>query len=226
MPRDVAAIFAHPDDEVLGAGGSLAAHAAAGDRVRILILATGVSARGEGAGKDAIEALRTQGRRAASVLGAEGIDFGDFPDNAMDTVPLLSVVQRVEAFLDDFPASVIYAHHGGDLNLDHCIAHRAVITACRPLPGAPARRILASEVNSSTEWASAPLASFEPTVFADIEQTLEKKVEALACYEGEVRDWPHPRSRDGVRALARWRGAQCGREAAEAFMLIRETASP
>ncbi len=100
------------------------------------------------------------------------------------------------------------------------------MTACRPLPGAPRRRLLACEVNSSTEWAAPPLAPFQPNVFADIAATLDSKLRALACYAGEMRRWPHPRSAEGVQALARWRGAQCGRDAAEAFMLVREVGGP
>ena len=226
MARQVAAIFAHPDDEVLGAGAMLAAHAQAGDDVAILILATGLAARAGGATKDALGALRDQGRAAAAALGANRVSFCDFPDNAMDTVPLLSIVQNIEAFLNEFPAAVVYTHHGGDLNVDHRVTHQAVVTACRPLPGAPDRRILACEVNSSTEWAPPPLAPFEPTVFADVGATLEHKVAALSSYAGETREWPHPRSAEGVRALARWRGTQCGCGAAEAFMLVREVMRP
>lgn len=220
MTRRVAAIFAHPDDEVLGAGASLARFADRGHEVRILILATGIAARGEATAAE-IEALRDQGRRAAQVLGAAEIRFADFPDNRMDTVPLLEVIETIAAFLGGTLPDTVFTHHGGDLNIDHRIVHQATVTACRPLPGTPSHDIVACEVNSSTEWATPPLAPFEPGVFVDVAATIERKIEALACYEGELRPWPHPRSLDGVRALARWRGAQCGAEAAEAFALIR-----
>lgn len=220
MTEHIAAIVAHPDDEVLGCGGALALHAAAGDKVRILILATGLAARGA-VGSSDFEALRRQAENAAKVLGAQSVAFGEFPDNAMDSVPLLEVVQRVEGFLDEFPADTIYTHHAGDLNIDHRLTQGAVMTACRPLPGAAARKIFACEVNSSTEWAAPSQPPFVPTEFVDINAVLETKVRALACYENEIRDWPHPRSEDGVRALARWRGGQCGVEAAESFVTLR-----
>ena len=220
MSRSIAAIFAHPDDEVLACGAMLARHADAGDSVRILILATGLAARGN-TDRAAIEALREHARAASRVLGAETIEFGEFADNQMDAAPLLSVIERVTAFLQEAPPSVIYTHHGGDLNVDHRVVSQAVVTACRPLPGTPAHEIRACEVNSSTEWAASPLAPFEPTIFEPIADTLERKIEALAYYRGKLRNWPHPRSLEGVRALARWRGAQCGHEAAEAFHLIR-----
>ncbi len=220
MSRRVAAIFAHPDDETLGAGGVLALHAARGDEVQILLLATGLASRAE-TGAATLADLRNQAESAAQALGATGVIFADFPDNAMDSVPLLDVIKRVETFLADFEAESIYTHHGGDLNIDHRITRQAVVTACRPLPGTRPLEILACEVNSSTEWAVAPATPFMPTEFIDIADVLERKVAALECYKGEVRPWPHPRSAEGVRVLARWRGTQCGREAAEAFEVIR-----
>lgn len=224
MPGIVNAIFAHPDDEVLACGASLAKHVDAGDKVRILILATGLASRGDTAVAD-IGELQDQARAAADVLGAEEIYFGDFPDNQMDTVPLLSVVQKVEEFLSGGRPDLLYTHHGGDLNIDHRIVHQAVVTACRPLPGLAPHEIRACEINSSTEWGVSPLVPFESAIFEPVAETLDRKVDALACYPGELRDWPHPRSSKGVRTLARLRGMQCGYEAAEAFMLIRKVTS-
>ncbi len=220
MPRTVAAIFAHPDDEVLGCGGALAMHADAGDAVRILILATGAASRG-GDQSAYIKELGGQAQDAAEVLGAQAIEFRDFPDNRMDTVALLDVVNEVERFLYSHPADVIYTHHSGDMNIDHVVTHRAVATACRPTPSSRPVGILACEVNSSTEWAPPPLTPFVPTDFLDISAGLDRKVSALECYAGELAEWPHPRSSEGVRALARWRGTQAGMEAAEAFSLVR-----
>ncbi len=216
----IAAIFAHPDDEVLACGATLARHAEVGDVVQILILASGLSARG-GALDAELAILKDQARKAASVLGAQSIDFADFPDNAMDAVPLLDVIQRIEGFLVDFPAATIYTHHSGDLNIDHKITQQAVMTACRPLPGSAHTTILAGEVNSSTEWAGPQAAPFVPSEFIDISATLEKKCTALECYEGEIRDWPHPRSTEALRILAKWRGSQSGCSAAEAFVTLR-----
>lgn len=220
MPRKIAAIFAHPDDEVLACGGTLAAHADAGDEVRIFIMATGATSR-EGDQSRYVAALRGQAERAAKVLGAKSVSFGDFPDNRMDSVALLDVVKAVEGFLATFPADVIYTHHAGDMNIDHQVIHRAVATACRPLPGLRPMEILTCEINSSTEWAVPPLPPFVPTDFVGIAASLDRKVAALKCYADEIRAWPHPRSAEGVRALARWRGSQCGMEAAEAFALMR-----
>lgn len=219
----IAVVVAHPDDEVLGFGGAIARHADAGDAVRILCLATGLAAREANGAPDAsaLEALRGQARSAAEVLGAAGIDFAEFPDNRMDSVALLDIVKRVEAFLGEVGASRVYTHHAGDLNIDHRICAQAVLTACRPLPGAAVHRLLAGEVQSSSEYTT-PEERFQPTSYVDISAQLERKCAALACYRDEIRDWPHPRSLEAVRHLAHLRGSEAGLEAAEAFVLLRE----
>jgi len=218
--KPLAVIVAHPDDEVLGFGGAIARAAVAGASVRVLILATGAASRG-GNADVAIKVLRDQANRAAEALGVPPPTVGDFPDNRMDTVPLLDVVQRVEDFLGEAPVASVLTHHAGDLNIDHRITAQAVLTACRPLPGAPVRRILAGEVSSSSEWAG-EADRFVPTRYVDIAAVLERKLAALACYEGELRDFPHPRSLEAVRALAQWRGAEAGLYAAEAYRVVRE----
>ena len=217
--RSVAVIVAHPDDEVLLAGGAMARHAEAGDTVRTLFLATGAAARG-GRQTAYIKKLRAQAARAAKVLGTAPPSFCDFPDNRMDTVPLLEVVQAVEAFLTKASATVIYTHHAGDLNIDHRIVHQAVMTACRPLPGSTVHQIYSGEGLSSTEWS--PVDRFTPTAYVGIARFLDRKLQALNCYEDEIRDFPHPRSIEAVRALAMLRGAEAGLAAAEAFCLVRD----
>lgn len=218
--RRVAAIFAHPDDEILGCGGAMAMHADKGDEVHILILATGLASRAAPTG-DALAELRSHAEAAAKVVGARSIEFGAFPDNAMDSVPLLDIVKCVESFVGRHQPDVIYTHHRGDLNVDHRCTHDAVATARRLLPGNRPVEILACEVLSSTEWGLPSGPVFTPTDFLDIATALDRKVEAMCCYAGEIRDWPHPRSERGIRTLAHLRGAQCGRDAAEAYMTVR-----
>lgn len=225
MTKNIAAIFAHPDDEILGCGGAMAWHADKGDQVRILILATGLRSRGPSEDA-AIAKLRDQARKAASIVGAQKIEFADFPDNAMDSVPLLNVVKQVEAFFGGFRPDVVYTHHDGDLNVDHSVVHRAVATSLRPLPGSAPVEVLACEVNSSTEWGLPTQPPFTPTDFFDIGRFLDRKIKALEQYEGEMRDWPHPRSSLGVQTLAHWRGSQCGVKAAEAYRLVRRVRHP
>lgn len=217
----VAVVAAHPDDEALGCGGTLARHAARGDEVHVLFLADGVAAR-EGAARAEIAQRQDAARSAMRVMGAREPHFGGFPDNRMDTVPLLEVVQVVETFLSKAGARVIYTHHGGDLNIDHRVAHAAVVTACRPVPGSIVDAVYTFEVLSSTEWHSPQqTAPFVPQQYVDVTATLDKKLKALRCYGAEMRAGPHARSYDAVQSLARLRGAQAGVAAAEAFEVLR-----
>lgn len=218
----VHAIVAHPDDEVLGPGGTLIRHARAGDEVSILILGEGMTSRGEADEKltEAVAALRRSARAAAEVMGVTRLQLGDFPDNRFDTVALLDLVKAVERF--EAPAEIVYTHHPGDLNVDHRLTSQAVMTAYRPLPGAGPIEIYFFETPSSTEWHSFDRSrAFIPNVFVDVSATLERKIEAFGHYATEAADYPHPRSAEGLRIAARERGLRVGLEAAEAFRLAR-----
>ena len=217
----VAVIVAHPDDEVLGFGGVMARHADTGEKVHVLFLSTGLAARGASVNEKALEELRAQARAAGEILGAKEIQFADFPDNGMDSVPLLDVVKRVEAFVAAMRPDIVYTHHAGDLNVDHEVTARAVLTACRPVPGSVVRKIYAGEVPSSSEY-GAPDQRFAPTSYVAIADCRERKCRALECYACEIRPWPHPRSVEGLTHLARLRGGEAGLEAAEAYRLLRE----
>jgi LmbE family N-acetylglucosaminyl deacetylase len=217
---EVLVMVAHPDDEVLGAGGTMARHAARGDAVHVAFLTDGVGARGDN--NAATEYRAAAARKANAFLGARTPRFLGFADNRLDTLACLDVVKAIEALIDEINPDTIYTHHGGDLNIDHVICHRAVMTACRPLPGCRVRRILAMEIVSSTEWAPNTALFFNPTLFIDISERMTAKRHALEAYAEEMRAFPHARSFEGIEALARWRGASAGLAAAEAFMLLRE----
>lgn len=226
MPgNSVLVVAAHPDDEILGCGGTLARLAREGHNVRIAILAEGISsryARREDADQEQLRRLHANAHQAADKVGAAELVLCKLPDNRMDTVPLLDVVKVVEELVARFKPEIVYTHHPGDLNVDHGVAHRAVLTATRPTAGQSVREVYAFEVPSSTEWAFQRLMpSFHPNVFEDIAATLETKVAALACYDTETRAFPHPRSSEALRAIAtRW-GSVAGLQAAEAFELVR-----
>jgi LmbE family N-acetylglucosaminyl deacetylase len=203
-------VAAHPDDEILGCGGTMARLAREGHEVRAAILAEGMSSR------------YAHREDADGKVGARESVLCKLPDNRLDTVPLLEVVKLVEELVARFRPEVIYTHHPGDLNVDHGVVHRAVLTATRPVAGQCVSEIYAFEVPSSTEWAFQRLEpSFRPSVFVDITETLETKIEAMACYDTETRKFPHPRSPEALRAIAtRW-GSVVGLPAVEAFELIR-----
>jgi LmbE family N-acetylglucosaminyl deacetylase len=156
------------------------------------------------------------------MLGATSIVFGRLPDNRFDAVALLDVVKRVEAWLAEVAPAVVYTHHPGDLNIDHRITFEAVLTAARPVPGCAVRELYAFEVPSSTEWAFQQVGPpFRPSVFEDVTETIDLKVRCLERYRGEARPFPHPRSGEALRAIARRWGSVAGLAYAEAFELVR-----
>lgn len=220
-------VAAHPDDEVLGCGGTLACHADAGHQVQVLIMAEGATSRQEQRDRvdagDQLSALAQAAHRAGAILGAAGVELLALPDNRLDALDRLDLIKLVEERIRLHQPQVVYTHHAGDVNVDHRRLHEAVVTACRPTPGLSVKRLLSFEVASSTEWqppGSAP--HFQPNWFVNIGTHWQRKREALEAYASEMRPWPHVRSIAAVEHLARWRGAQVGVEAAEAFCLLRQ----
>ena len=219
-------VAAHPDDEVLGCGGTIARLNREGHEIAIAILGEGVTSRyeqREKADPALIKALHGKAGEVAKLLGAKQLTLHSLPDNRFDTVPLLEVVKVVEDLIAGSKPEAIYTHHGGDLNIDHVITHRAVLTASRPMKGHPVREVYAFEVASSTEWAFQRFEpAFRPSVFVDISAGgVEVKQRAMALYETEARAFPHPRSPEALAAIARRWGSVAGCEAAEAFELVR-----
>ncbi len=220
--QSVLVVAAHPDDEVLGCGGTIARHRQAGDLVAVITMTDGLSSRDGGATPAEIEERRQAAVRANEILGVIDLTLLSYPDNRMDTVALLDIVKDIEHAIERCKPTVIYTHHSGDVNIDHTCTHHAVIAACRPQPGRGIQRLLFFETPSSTEWRP-PASSevFAPNWFTDISETLDAKLKAAAAYGRELRDFPHPRSLAAIEHLARWRGATAGMAAAEAFALGR-----
>lgn len=211
----VLAVGAHPDDCELGAGATLAKHAAGGDEVSILALSAGAVSRGTPDVDGQADALRRQAIESADILGASVAVLNN-PDQRFDSVDMLDLVRAIEAVIRQLEPERVYTHHGGDRNLDHRLTHDAVLTACRPVPGSSVRSVYAFEVASS--WGR-----FWPNLFVDVSGlALERKAKALACYKDEMRAAPHPRSIEVLLALATWRGATVGVAAAEAFEVVLE----
>ena len=219
-------VASHPDDEVLGVGGTACAHATADDTVEVIIVAEGATSRdSETTSKKLnplVGELKKAAVKAAQTLGTAKPRFLGLPDQRLDTLPFSDIVRSIETIVAEVSPQIVYTHHGGDLNLDHRIVHDAVITACRPVPDSSVNLIRCFETISSTEWNHPNMRpSFVPTDFVDITTQLEQKLAALAHYQIEMRAFPHARSLKAVRALAEWRGAAVGRLAAEAFVVVR-----
>ena len=202
----VLGIFAHPDDEVLGCGGTLARLAKEGHQIYICLLG--------------VRHLVTEATQVGALLGAQKIlAMQVATDQEFDSVPLLTLIHAIEHQLDSIHPHSIYTHHTHDLNHDHALIAKAVLTATRPKPGQCVKEVLMCEIPSSTEWAFN--GNFKPSVFMDIADTLDLKLQAMRLYESETRTFPHPRSPEALRALALYRGSIAGVQAAEAFELVR-----
>ena len=220
MKNNVLVIAAHSDDEVLGCGGTIAKLVREGHRIVVLFMTDGVSSRGDHNRKKIAKIRKIESERSAEILGISEIIRCDFPDNSMDAVPLLQVVQTIEKAISDFKPSTVFTHYLHDLNVDHSIVARATITATRPLAETLVKRVFGYEVNSSTEWAFGA-SQFSPNFFVNVSSSLEKKIDAMKAYKSELRTRPHPRSIGGITALASQRGSTSGFEYAEAFEVYR-----
>ncbi len=224
--KKVLIVAAHPDDEVLGVGGTVARHVAEGDEVYALILGEGQTSRGrhrEDIDQKVVEALHKNTLDSAKAVGYQEVFFADFPDNRFDHVDLLDIVKVVEQMIGKLHPEIVYTHYSGDLNVDHQYTARAVLTASRPIGDYCVAEIYAFETLSSSEWnfdySAQP--AFCPNVFVDITDYYYKKEQAMNCYVSELCDFPHPRSLVGMDSLSKTRGMTAGMERAEAFMLVR-----
>lgn len=216
MTERVIAFCAHPDDESVGPGATLARHCAAGDAVSIVVFADGLASRG-GVTSANIALRHGMCRRACKILGTEDVWLHQYADNMMDNMPLLDVVNHIEIHLKRFSPTIVYTHWRGDLNVDHQVLHDAVNVACRPQPGQSVRALLYFEVPCSTTWGG----TFSPNYFVDVTDTIQAKLKACEEYTTELRELPHPRSLAGIERLANMRGSAVGIGWAEAFVLGR-----
>jgi LmbE family N-acetylglucosaminyl deacetylase len=220
MTDCVLVVAAHTDDEALGCGGTIARHVAEGDNVYSVFMADGVSSR-TSTDQANFERRMQSAENAKVILGVKENFYLDLPDNRMDSLPLIDIVQKLECIIDRLKPDIVYTHHQGDLNIDHRITNQAVMTACRPQPGSSVREIYAFEVMSSTEWGTPTAAPFLPNYFVDISKHLNVKNDALAAYHLEMRRAPHSRSMEHLTSLAIHRGQTVGVLAAEAFVSLR-----
>lgn len=220
MNKTVLVVAAHTDDEALGCGGTIARHVAEGDSVFAVFMADGVTSRAQANQSDLLN-RNCAAENARKILGIRKNFYLGLPDNRLDSLPLIDVIQHLEPIIHELKPSIVYTHHHGDLNVDHRIAHQAVLTACRPMPGNNVRAIYAFEVMSSTEWATPVSEPFVPNHYVDISSQLGKKLDALRAYQLEIRAAPHSRSVEHLKYLAHHRGHTVGLMAAEAFVTVR-----
>jgi len=221
LNKTVLIFAAHPDDDILGCGGTIAKLSQKGLKVHVVFLADGESSRNEIKDiKNLILQRKHNAKKALKILGCQSIKFLDFADNRLDSLDLLDIVKRIENFIDVYKPYTIFTHYLHDLNIDHQITHKAVVTACRPQPQSYVKELLFFEVPSSTEWNLTK--AFMPNYFVDISGTLHLKKKALNVYKNEMKSFPHPRSIKAIESLSYYRGSTVGCEAAEAFIIGRK----
>lgn len=222
----VLVIAAHPDDEVLGCGGTMSRMSKEGHKVYTLILGEGITSRDKKRDvrkrRHDLSELQKYVENANKILGVtKTFDF-NLPDNRFDTVPLLDIIKTIEQVKTEIAPDIIFTHHHGDLNIDHQITFRTTITACRPVKDETVKEIYSFEIPSSTEWnISSSSTYFMPNHFVDISETLKIKINALKQYKSEIKKFPHPRSPEAVEIIAKRWGIQVGLKAAEAFEVVR-----
>lgn len=227
-------IVAHPDDEVLGMGGTIAKHVAKGDKVHIVYLTTGITSRRNSGYKSKsgyqvdkknsaqmdkeIQKLKNNALKSCKTLGVKSSNFYDFPDNELDKISRLQIIKTIENEIEKFKPDQIFTNHYGDLNIDHRIVFESCLTACRPISD-KTPSLFAFGVISSMEW-NYP-SSFEPNYFVNISKYFKKKIQAMKSYKNELKKYPHPRSLEGIRITAEKWGTVCGYPYVEPFEIIR-----
>jgi LmbE family N-acetylglucosaminyl deacetylase len=212
----VLVIAPHPDDEVIGVGGTIARHVAEGDEVHLCIVTQGCSPP---CPENIVEIARRWVEAAREVLGIKRTFFLGYPTVRLNTVPNVELTSALQKVVDEVRPEVVYTSSAGDVNQDHRIVFEATLVATRPLPGSPVRRLLSYETGPTGRYWHTP---FVPNVYVDIQQFLDRKLEAMRCYETELREPPHPRSLAGLTLIAQERGLGVGLKAVECFQLVRE----
>ena len=229
-------IVAHPDDEVLGMGGTIKKFTKEGKKVKIVFMATGIFARRSQNYKNSneylisekesnamskqVQELRSDAKKANKILGVDDIEFESFPDNEMDIISNLEITKKIENIIEKYKPEKVFTHSQHDINVDHSSLYNATVTATRPRSKLSVKTLMSFEVPSSTEWYFP--SQFIPNIFFDITKELPYKLKALKKYKHEIRKFPHPRSTEGLEVISKRWGTVSGFRAAEAFTLVRQ----
>ncbi|RGN33233.1 PIG-L deacetylase family protein [Bacteroides oleiciplenus] len=226
--KRIMVVVAHPDDELLGLGATmrkLIKEESA--QTHIVILGEGITSRSDMRDlqkwEKELAIHRTNIESARREIGYGSVKTYNFSDNRFDSHALLDIVKVVEHEKEQFCPDFIFTHHGGDLNIDHQMTFQAVMTATRPMAGEQVKAVFTFETPSASEWqATCDPRHFMPNFYMEIsEADLKAKCDAMAAYEFESRTFPHPRSSEALKALARFRGYTVGKRLAEAFQMVR-----
>lgn len=216
--KKILIIAAHPDDEILGCGGMIIKNLNT-SKIKVIFLTNGVSARN--LIKKKVKERKNECLKLFKYLKIDKPIFFNFPDNQLDKIPLLKIIKKIENVLRKFNPDEVFTHYENCLNVDHQIAYKATITACRPIKTNNVKKIFSFEVLSSTEWALFQKKNFQPNYFVNISKIMSKKLDCIKFYKSELRKYPHSRSLEALKSLAKYRGITSGFRYAEAFILVR-----
>lgn len=224
--KTILVFAAHPDDEMLGCGATLLNYVKKGYKIKSFFFGDGESSRNVNK-RNLLKLISEREQQAILVSKKakfEKPDFRRFPDNRLDMIPILDIVKYIELKIKKYKPEIIFTHFENDLNIDHQITHKAVMTATRPLSRTFVKKIYSFEIPSSTDFSFArdKKRFFNPNFYVKVDRTIQKKLNLLKVYKGEIKKWPHPRSIKSIKNLAMHRGSQIGTKYAEAFLLIRE----
>lgn len=213
-------VAAHPDDEILGMGGTIPLLKDNGALVDVVIVTDGSSTQYIG-DKEVMERKHSESVKALEILRVDSVFQWKFPDMLLDTIPHVNLNQVLEDLINKNKYDCVFCQDFGDINMDHKKVYESVSVAVRPHPFQHVKLFLTYYVNSSSEWGGiSNKIIFSPNVFVDITNTLELKLEAMAEYKSELRDYPHPRSLKAIENSAKYFGNMVGYDCAEAFKLI------
>ena len=225
MKKKILICIAHSDDETIGCAGAILNHIKNKDEVYAIFMTDGISSRNLKQKKKLISKRKSYSFLASEILGFKWLYryCGNFPDNALDKVPFIKIVKKIERVKKKIKPDIIYTHNPGDLNIDHRLVSEATLTAFRPMANEKWQKIIAIEIPSSTDYAYAiEKNKFNPNLFLNIFPYWKKKQQALLAYKKEIKNYPNSRSIKGIKFLASLRGAQSGLKMAEAFQVLRE----
>jgi N-acetylglucosamine malate deacetylase 1 len=214
-------IAPHPDDEVLGCGGTIKKYSNNGDKIYLCIVTKAYLPDWT---EKFLKEREKEIVKSNNVLGIRKTIFLGLPTVKLDTVPQKKLNDLILNCLNKIKPDLVFIPHGGDIHKDHRLVFESSMVAVRPKPGSSVKKVLSYEVLSETEWSYSfsKKEIFIPNVYVDISKTIKEKNKAMSCYKTELKKYPHPRSLKAIVALAQKRGAESGFKAAEAFMLIRE----
>ena len=222
--KKILVVAAHPDDEILGCGGTLIKYQKKGFKIKIIFLSDGESSRA--ISKKILNKLiikrQTQAIKVSKNCKFLKPEFINLPDNKLDSIPIINIIKKIEDEIINFKPGIVFTHSQTDLNIDHQIACKAVTTATRPLSRTFVKSIFCFEVPSSTECNFSEYSNnFKPNYFENITNSINFKLKTLKIYKSEIKQWPHARSLPGIKILSQFRGIQIGVKYAEAFNILR-----